>query len=195
VIPLILASRSPRRIELLRRGAVAFEAIEAPIDDAAEAPPGVVHENAIRIARLKARAVREAFPARCEGRAVLAADTICEMGGHAVGKPRDVAEARAMLASAMGREHRVVTGVCILRGEREWSFFDEAFVTIEPVSEAKLDEYLAGGQWKNRAGGYDYEQRLAEGWRLRCRGDPDTVAGLPWTRARMILEAAAKEPP
>jgi predicted house-cleaning NTP pyrophosphatase (Maf/HAM1 superfamily) len=75
-------------MRILRREGVEFEAIEALVDDAAEAPEGVVEQNAMRIAQLKAHSVVETFAPRCKGKFILAADTICEMDGHAVGKPR-----------------------------------------------------------------------------------------------------------
>jgi predicted house-cleaning NTP pyrophosphatase (Maf/HAM1 superfamily) len=134
MISIVLASRSPNRIAILRREAVAFEAISAPMDDAAQAPSGIVEQNAMDIARLKARSVVHAFAQRCEGKIILAADTMCEMAGRAMGKPQSVHEARSMLELAFTGAHTVVTGVCLLHRGKEWTFFDQALVTIDAVS-------------------------------------------------------------
>ncbi len=193
MISLVLASRSTNRMRILRREGVTFEAIEAPFDDAAEAPLGVVEHNAMRIAQLKARSVMETFAPRCQGKVILAADTMCEMDGRAMGKPRSREEAAAMLRAAFRGAHRVVTGVCVVLAEREWTFFDEALVTIEAVSEEKLQTYIASDVWQGRAGGYDFADRIDHGWRVHCHGDPDTVAGLPWRRVKEFLAQAEKQ--
>ena len=193
MIPIILASRSLNRIEILRREGVVFEAIEAPIDDAAQAPNGIVQQNAMRIAQMKAQSVRETFAQRCQGKVILAADTICEMAGLAMGKPQTLDEARSMLELAFGGAHHVVTGVCILHGGHEWTFFDQALVTMDAVSHEQLEKYVASELWRGRAGGYDMSQRLRDGWRVHCEGDPDTVAGLPWRRVKEFLLRVEKE--
>ncbi|MCE9619423.1 MAG: Maf family protein [Planctomycetes bacterium] len=195
MMPIVLASRSPRRIEILKREGVDFTAIEAPLDDAAEAPPGDVAENAMRIARLKAESVRRANPGRCGGKWILAADTICEMGGRAVGKPRSRNEALSMLELAFGAPHRVVTGVCLLHDPGEKTFFDEASVTIGRAPENEVRKYVESDAWQGRAGGYDFAERRAAGWRMHCEGDPDTVAGLPWRRVKEFLDALEREWP
>lgn len=190
---LVLASRSANRMRILRREGIVFEAIEAVFDDSAEAPAGVVEQNAIRIAQLKAQSVVDTFTARCQGKVILAADTMCEMHGRAMGKPRSREEAAAMLRLAFRGAHRVVTGVCITHADRAWTFFDEAFVKIEEVSEAELQKYIESDAWQGRAGGYDFADRIAHGWRVHCDGDPDTVAGLPWRRVKDFLARAEKE--
>ena len=193
MISIVLASRSPNRIAILRREAVAFEAISAPMDDAAQAPSGIVEQNAMDIARLKARSVVHAFAQRCEGKIIFAADTMCEMAGSAMGKPQSVHEARSMLELAFTGAHTVVTGVCLLHRGKEWTFFDQALVTIDAVSPEQLEKYLASELWRGRAGGYDISQRLRDGWRVHCEGDPDTVAGLPWLRVKELIVRVEKE--
>ena len=184
---LVLASRSANRMRILRREGVDFEAIEAPFDDAAEAPQGVLEQNAMRIAQCKARSVMDTFAPRCHGKLILAADTICEMNGHAVGKPRNRHEAASMLQMAFRGAHQVVTGVCILCDQRQWMFFDQAQVTMEAVEIEKLNKYIESDLWQGRAGGYDMNERLADGWRLQCQGDADTVAGLPWRKVKEYI--------
>ena len=190
---LVLASRSANRMRILRREGVEFEAIEALVDDAAEAPEGVVEQNAMRIAQLKAHSVVETFAPRCKGKFILAADTICEMDGHAVGKPRSRFEAASMMELAFRGAHRVVTGVCIVWEHRQWTFFDQAFVTIEAVGQEILHNYIESDLWLGRAGGYDIGERMADGWRLHCDGDLDTVAGLPWRRVKEFILQIEKE--
>ncbi len=193
MISLVLASRSANRMRILHREGIEFESIEAPFDDAAQPPKGEIAPNAMRLAELKAQSVLATFASRCEGKVILAADTICEMGGHAVGKPQHRDEAEAMLRLAFDGAHRVVTGVCIARAGRTWTFFEQAIVTIEAVDPWKFEKYIASDMWQGRAGGYDLGDRIADGWRIHCQGDPDTVAGLPWRRVKEFLLRVEKE--
>ena len=186
---IVLASRSPRRIEILRREGVRFESIEAAIDDAATPPPGDPRQVAFRLAAAKARAVAAAHADRCHDAFVVAADTICHHRGESVGKASDPEEARAILMRMMDGPHVVVTGVALMRGGELRTFFDEATVRLEHVPASDLQGYLASGLWQGKAGAYDIEERRRAGWRVHCDGDPDTVGGLPWSRLREALEA------
>lgn len=87
-----------------------------------------------------------------------------------------------------GREHEVITGVCLVdrqSGARRL-FFDSAAVTLGEMDPHELERYVASGEWQGKAGGYNYEDRLAAGWPLRCLGDPQTIMGLPM---RLVLPA------
>ena len=170
---IVLASRSPTRIGILRAHGVAFESIEADVDDAAAPPPGEPGEVSMALAVAKARGVQSAHAARCAGRFVVGADTICRHGDRSVGKPESVAEAERMLATMMDGPHRVVTGVAILRDERAESFVDEAIVRLEHPGEDELRRYLASGRWQGKAGAYDITERRAAGWTVHCDGDPE----------------------
>ncbi len=185
---IILASRSPRRMQILRREGVVFESIEAPVDDPSTPPPGDVAAVATSLARRKAEAVIAAHTSRCGDAFVVAADTICRHGSASVGKADSVAEARRILAQMMDGEHEVVTAVAVARAGVWRSFVDVARVRLEHPGAEALERFLASGGWRGKAGAYDIEERRAAGWTIRCEGDEDTVGGLPWTRLRATIE-------
>lgn len=186
---IVLASRSPRRIEILRREGVRFESIEASIDDAATPPPGDPGEVAASLALAKARSVAAAHAQACTGAFVIGADTICRHGRASVGKAETPEEARRILRTMMDGEHRVVTGVAIVRDGEARTFVDEAIVRLADPGEAEIASYLAGDAWRGKAGAYDILERRRAGWTVHCRGDEDTVGGLPWRRLRETLES------
>ncbi|NBV65373.1 MAG: septum formation inhibitor Maf, partial [Planctomycetes bacterium] len=135
---IVLASRSPRRMEILRREGVHFESIEADVDDAATPPQGDPREAARALAVAKAQAVAGAHADRCRDAFVVAADTICHHRGESVGKASDPDEARTILARMMDGAHAVVTGVAIMRHGALQTFVDEATVRLERVSAADM---------------------------------------------------------
>lgn len=186
---IVLASRSPRRIEILRREVARFESIEASVDDDATPPPGEPSTIAMMLALAKARSVAAAHGAACAGAFVVGADTICRHGGASVGKAETREQARSILRTMMDGDHRVVTGVAVIRDGRERTFFDEALVRLEHPGEIEIERYLAGDAWRGKAGAYDISERREAGWSVLCEGDEDTVGGLPWRKLRLTLEA------
>lgn len=188
---IVLASRSPRRIEILRREGVRFESIEASVDDAATPPPGEPGMVAAALALAKARSVLASHAEACRDAFVVGADTICRHGESSVGKAETADEARRILRAMMDGEHRVVTGVAVVRGEHSRTFVDEAVVRLADPGDAEVDAYLQGGAWRGKAGAYDILERRRAGWIVHCRGDEDTVGGLPWRRLRAVLESWA----
>jgi septum formation protein len=191
MVSLVLASRSRRRMEVLDREGVAYRAVEAPFEDPPQPPQGHAAEIAGMLALRKAESARDAFPEACRHAAVLAADTICTVDGRSIGTPVDVLQARTMLATMVDRWHGVVTGVAILHGPRRVVFADEARVWLGSPGLEVVEAYLQSGGWRGRAGAYDLDDRLRAGWPIRCEGDPDTVAGLPWKRVVSALETLA----
>lgn len=148
--PLILASSSPRRRELLALIGLPFEvrppAVAEHIDSA---NPAIV---ASRLARAKAEAARLAEPEA----PILAADTVVVHGGDILGKPRDAAEAEVMLRSLRGETHRVITGVAVIpRGGRAALLrHPETAVRMRAYSDAEIVESIARGDPFDKAGGY-----------------------------------------
>lgn len=185
---IVLASRSSRRMEILRREGVVFESIEAPVDDPSRPPEGDPAEVSAALARAKAHSVCQAHASRIGDAFVIGADTICAMDGRSIGKPESLDEARGMLRAMAGRDHEVVTSVVVRRGTAERVMTDLATVELPPLDDLQLEDYLASGGWRGKAGAYDIEERRRAGWRIGCRGDPDTVGGLPWRLVRTVLE-------
>jgi septum formation protein len=110
---------------------------------------------------------------------VLAADTIAECDGFILGKPRDEADARAMLTRLSGREHRVLTGVCLWRLGDPQPAVRVAVTTLrmDQLTDTQLSEYLASGAWEGKAGAFGYQDRL--GWVHILEGSETNVVGLP----------------
>jgi len=183
--PLILASRSPRRRQLLDEAGVAHEARPADLDDGDLVAPALDPLQWVAaLAYLKARRVADALP----DRSVLGADTVVVKSGAIIGQPRDEAHAREIVCALREGEHVVATGVAILRpGAPRLLFVDIARVSVGPVADAEIDAYLATGDWRGKAGAYNLSERQDVGWPLACEGDPTTVMGLPIRRLRPLL--------
>ena len=121
--------------------------------------------------------------------ASIAADTVCVVGDAIVGKPGDRSEARGMITRMLGRRHRTITGVCIRnRAGRRLLFSDAAEVRMGDLGTDRIEAYLDSGEWVGKAGGYNLEDRIADGWPIECDGDPSTVMGLPIRRLIPLLE-------
>jgi MAF protein len=190
-VALVLASASPRRSELLPALGVPFEVEPADVDEAGEDPDAA--RLACALALRKARAVA----ARRPSDVVIGADTIVVLDGRRLGKPRDAAEARAMLEALRGRSHEVVTGVAVLAGARGAAEAARTAVTMRAYGDAEIARYIARGEPFDKAGGYAIQDaELAPAAAIEgCRC---AVIGLPlWTLRGLLREVAgvAARPP
>ncbi|MBU1346214.1 MAG: septum formation inhibitor Maf [Alphaproteobacteria bacterium] len=171
---LVLASASPRRIELLALiGVTPDRIVPADIDETPskdETPPRL----AVRLARTKAQAVSQQFP----DAVVLAADTVVAVGRRLLEKPADAAEAERFLRLLSGRNHRVSTAVAVAAGERTMHRCVETRVAFKRLSEPEIHAYVAGGDWRGKAGGYGI-QGPAAAFVLKIVGSHPAVMGLP----------------
>ena len=171
--PLILASQSPRRRELLALAGFAFEVVPADIDETrmpGEAPATYVE----RLAREKARVVHARFP----DAVVLAADTTVELDGEALEKPVDREDARRMLRALAGRAHEVHTGIAVRDGAAERWHVETTRVVFGEIAEDELELYVASDHALDKAGAYGI-QGYAARWIPRIEGDYFNVMGLP----------------
>ena len=137
--------------------------------------------------RRLARAKAEAVIAAGGGGLILACDTLAEVDGEPLGKPADRADARRMLAALSGREHRVVSGVCLWRhpGSEPALADAESVLAMAPLTDEFLDWYLATGLWEGKAGACGFQDE-----RLPLRlvsGSPSNVVGLPLELVREML--------
>lgn len=182
---LILASSSPRRLELLRQVGVEPDRVEAPeveeTPQRRELPP----RHAARLAREKALAVAARL-----GRAagfILAADTVVACGRRILPKARTEPEAEACLALLSGRRHRVHGGVCVLAPDgREASRLVTTFVRFKRLTEGERLAYLASGEWRGKAGGYAIQGR-ALAFIPAINGSYGNVVGLPVAETLALL--------
>lgn len=168
---LILASKSPRRKELLSLITTDFAVRAADADEAL--PEGISPEKAVvYLSELKAKAVYNGVDT------VLGADTIVVLDGKILGKPRTDDEAYSMLKTLSGREHSVYTGVTILHPKKSGSFFRETKVFFNELSDEEIWDYIKTGECCDKAGAYGiqgYASRFVDS----INGDYFNVVGLP----------------
>lgn len=178
-MPLILASASPRRKELLSAAGIAFDVRPADVDETI-----LVGERAedyvLRVAEKKARASWESDELS------LGADTVVIVDSQILGKPIDAADAKRMLALLSGRSHTVVTGVALFDGEVVNCSAVGTEVYFRALSAAEIDEYVASGEPFDKAGGYGI-QGLASKFVERIDGCYFNVVGLPVSKVYGML--------
>ena len=183
---LILASQSPRRKELLGLFHIPFEIRVADIDETMD-PEKSPYDEVARVSRAKAMAIP-----REEGDVVIAADTIVVCGGHVLGKPRDEADAVRMLSLLSGRDHQVMTGMTVIRGEKSISCTEVTDIHFRSLSEKEIRNYVATGEPMDKAGSYGIQGGAAL-FAEKMVGDYYNVMGLPVCRLGMILKEIAPE--
>jgi septum formation protein len=183
--PLILASASPRRKELLAQMGLEFTVVRSDVPELEPeylSPAETSEINAYR----KARVAAKRFPDRL----VLGADTVVGLGAELFGKPRDAADAERMLAKLQGRTHQVVTGVCLvhLRAHRQRLFAVSTAVTFRELHAGQIRRYLARISPLDKAGGYAIQE---EGDQIvkHIHGSYSNVVGLPVERLGEELTA------
>jgi septum formation protein len=179
---IVLASRSPRRRELLERLDVQFQMVVPDVDETphpGEDPSAYVE----RLARDKARAV-EAGPDTL----VIAADTTVDLDGEILGKPSTHDDARRMLRRLSGRSHYVHTGVAVRLGDRVETGVDETRVQMTPIADHALEWYLGTGEPFDKAGAYAL-QGVGAVFVARVAGSVSNVIGLPLT---LLVELAGR---
>jgi septum formation protein len=167
-----LASRSPRRAELLKAAGIPFTVRAAEVDETPRANEDA-QEYVLRLAREKAEAISAA-----DDEIVLAADTTVVLAGRIMGKPFDPREAAEMLGSLAGQRHEVITGICLKRSSRVIPDIAITAVWFAPLSEAEIADYVASGEPMDKAGAYAI-QGLAAKFIQRIDGSYSNVVGLP----------------
>ena len=183
---LILASQSPRRKELLGLFHIPFEIRVADIDESMD-PNAAPALEVARVSRAKA----EATPRTPED-VVIAADTIVVLGGCVLGKPKDAAHAEAMLASLSGKDHQVMTGVTVLRGDRVLTHTEITDIHFRHLSQKEIRAYVATGEPMDKAGAYGIQGGAAL-FAEKMHGDYYNVMGLPVCRLWQMLQEIAPE--
>jgi septum formation protein len=178
--PLVLASSSPRRAELLAEAG--FDAITCPpiIDDGVFVCGEMeVHRWVETLAVMKALHV-QSICTQPSG-TILAADTVCVVDGKIYGQPASAIEAKKMIVQMTNREHEVCTGWCLIsmEGNRLRSGCNVSIVSIDSIAMCDIEKYIESGSWQGKAGGYNLSERLAANWPIVCHGDMTSVMGLP----------------
>ena len=183
---LILASASPRRRELLGVFGIPFEIRAADIDETMD-PNGSPFDEVGRVSRLKALATE-----RSGEDVVIAADTIVVCAGRVLGKPHDPQDAVEMLRLLSDRDHQVMTGVTVLKGDTAVTFTEVTDLHFRELTDREIARYVASGEPMDKAGSYGIQGGAA----LFCtgmKGDYYNVMGLPVCRLGQVLRETAPE--
>ena len=188
---LYLASQSPRRRELLARLGLAFETLSLEVPERRE--PGEDPEGYVRrVAREKAGAGLLEVAGN-PGVVVLGADTEVVLGDEVFGKPADAAAAEAMLRRLSGRTHRVLSAVSLVTADRELQALDVSEVRFAGIDEDTVAAYVAGGEWRGKAGGYAI-QGSAQAFIAHVSGSFSGVMGLPLHATATLLAGLGLRP-
>jgi len=181
--PLVLASASPRRLDLLRQIGIEPAAVDPAAVDETPLKGEAPRDYAARCAAAKAHAVAARHP----GAVVLACDTVVACGRRILPKAEDERTARTCLALLSGRRHRVLGGLHVVGPDgRTHVRLVETVVTFKRLSDAEIDRYVAGGEWHGKAGGYAIQGRAAA-FVKAIGGSHPNVVGLPLFEVAGIL--------
>jgi septum formation protein len=183
---LVLASASPRRLDLLNRIGVKPDAVvPAEIDESV--PKGELpRQHAMRLAREKA----EVVAAQAADSLVLAADTVVAVGRRILPKVEDEDTLRACMRLLSGRRHRVLTGVALaIPGAGVRERLVETMIAMKRLSDDEIDHYAGHGEWRGKAGGYAL-QGYGEVYVRHIGGSYSNVVGLPLAETRLLLKSA-----
>lgn len=184
--PVVLASASPSRKMLLEKAGVEFEVIVSGVDEAvpAEYTPAQTVEA---LARRKGEAVAALHP----DRPIIAADSVVSVDGMILGKPKDDEDAKATLRRLSGRTHELITGVCLLAEGKSEVFHQVTQVTFYPLSQEEIEEYVAMGESRGRAGSYGIEG-IGVVLVQSIQGDYSNIVGLPVAETLRRLQKLIK---
>lgn len=184
----LLASQSPRRRKLLAENGIDHTAVMPGVDDSELVRGGVTPaEWVAALAYFKAAAARdrlhpcETIPGEL---VILGADTVVRKGDKVIGQPVDAADAEKIIRTLSSGEHEVLTGVAFVdaaTGRRDM-WVDRSTVRVGEIGDERICEYVASGDWRGKAGGYNLSERLAAAWPIEFEGDPGTIMGLPMRR-------------
>ncbi len=194
--PIILASGSPRRLEIMRKHGL--EPLVIPADVEEIVPDNISpSEVPVYLAELKAKAVSESCGLK-DG-LIISADTIVYLGdldgdGEIMGKPKDPDDGFRMLASLRNRTHYVITGVCLLdiTDGRRCSFSEVTDVTFADISDSELKDYLSTEEAYDKAGGYAIQGTFGK-YVDSFEGSYDNVVGFPWERIKYEINKFIKQ--
>lgn len=183
---LVLASASPRRLDLLARIGVVPDAVRPADIDESIPKTELPRQHAVRLAREKTQAVAAAEPDAL----VLGADTVVAVGRRILPKVEDEATLRQCMKLLSGRRHRVLTGVALaIPGSGIRERLVETVIAIKRLSDEEIDYYAGHGEWRGKAGGYAL-QGYGEVYVRQIAGSYSNVVGLPLAETRVLLKSA-----
>ncbi|WP_214071043.1 Maf family nucleotide pyrophosphatase [Mucilaginibacter sp. dw_454] len=181
--PIILASKSPRRQELLKLMDLDFKIVLKEVDESY--PDNLTPEEiAVYIAQKKATAFDESVS---EDELVLTADTIVSIDGHILGKPESEQHAIEMLQMLSGKVHQVITGVCLFYKQQYHSFYDVSDVTFRTLTDEEIINYVTKYKPMDKAGSYGIQEWLGVTSIVKINGSYTNVVGLPTEKLYQAL--------
>lgn len=188
---IILASQSPRRKQLLEWAEINFEVIVKATDEsypsslaAEEVPVFIAREKALSVQSF----TQSAYHAEHQRQIIIAADTVVVLGETIIGKPTSREEAIAILTSLSGKEHRVITGVVMLHGQKEVAFADITKVWFHELTQEQIEFYIDKYQPYDKAGAYGIQDWIGVVGIKAIEGDFYNVMGLPISRVVQQLQ-------
>ena len=184
---LVLASASPRRLDLLRQIGLEPDAIDPADTDETPKPAETPRAYALRMATAKLAVVSSRHP----NAMVLAADSVVAVGRRILPKAETEAEARACLALLSGRRHKVLGGVAVGANGQARTRLVETAVRFKRLESAEIEDYLQSGEWRGKAGGYAIQGRAA-GFVAFLSGSYSNVVGLPLFETLALLKSASR---
>jgi septum formation protein len=185
---IILASKSPRRQELLRELGLKFDTIVREYDE--RYPENLSGEEiAVYVAREKAKSFKVGI---LENEIIITADTIVWSGNHVLGKPVDSHDARKMIMELSGNTHEVITGVSLLSSSKEKSFFESTRVIFEKLTDEEINYYIEQFEPYDKAGAYGIQEWIGIAACSRIEGSYFNVVGLPVQRLYKELQEFIK---
>lgn len=175
--PIILASKSPRRQELLQMMGIDFKVVLRDVDESY--PEGLTPTQiALHIAEKKAKAFDEVI----QNEIVITADTIVSLDGKILGKPENEAHAFEILSDLSGKRHEVITAVCLLKNHQIISFYDISEVFFKELSEEQINYYISNYSPMDKAGAYGIQEWIGLVAVERINGSYSNIVGLPTQR-------------
>lgn len=183
--PIILASASPRRRELLSDAGYEFTVVPPDLDEAAFPTEGIeAAEYARKLALSKAESVAQAYPDRL----VLGADTVVDFEGCIIGKPADAKDAERITRKLFSAPHKVITGLAVVRVCDNIRTVESASTTVypKPLTAEQIAEHIKGGSWRDKAGAYAI-QETGDEFVERIEGSLTNVMGLPMELLKSLL--------
>ncbi len=181
----ILASASPRRKDLLNGAGYRFETIPSEVDESAFSTEGITScEHTMQLALAKATAIASKYPDQL----VMGADTIVDLNGHVIGKPRDAVHAEAITRSLFSQPHLVITGLALVRIADNTEIIHAATTTVYPrqLTDQQIADHIKSGGWKGKAGAYGI-QETGDEFVERIEGSFTNVMGLPMELVEVLL--------
>ncbi len=186
-ITMILASKSPRRIELMTLAGFDFKSVPATGEE--NIPDGTLPCDAVlMLSRQKAQEIAEKYP----DDTVIGADTVVALDNEIMGKPKNEQDAFDMLKKLSGKTHSVLTGVCVISPDKHIHFYEKTEVEFYPLGDDEIWQYIASGEPMDKAGAYGIQEKGAM-FVKRINGDFYNVVGLPVARLARELKSVFKK--